>query len=54
LIGTGREKHELPESYFEKFKKFGIKVDVVATFEACSHFNFCSEEQRDVCAFMIP
>lgn len=54
MIGTGREKQELPDSYFEKFRKYGIKVDVVATFEACSHFNFCSEEARDVCAFMIP
>jgi NADH dehydrogenase [ubiquinone] 1 alpha subcomplex assembly factor 3 len=31
IIGTGKDKFELPDSYFERFKKNGIKVDVVPT-----------------------
>ena len=31
IIGTGKDRFDLPDSFFEKFKKNGIKVDVVPT-----------------------
>ena len=54
IIGTGEKKYDIPESVFKRFKERGIGVDVTATFEACSTFNFCSEDDKNICAIIIP
>ena len=54
IIGTGSEAYEFDESFYAHFRKQGIVVDVVKSFEACSTFNMCSEDDYPVACALIP
>ncbi len=55
IIGTGEVSCMLDESFYEHFKRMGISVDTCPTFEACSTFNMCIEDDYNVaCALLKP
>lgn len=55
IIGTGETNIMLDESFYEHFKRMGISVDTCPTFEACSTFNMCIEDDYNVaCALLQP
>lgn len=61
IIGTGKDKIDIPEDVYLRFKEKKINVDVIPTvnnihikFEACSTFNVCNEDGMSVVAFLIP
>ena len=55
IIGTGESLIKLPDSFYEHFKRMGISVDTCPTFEACSTFNMCVEDDYNVaCALFKP
>ena len=55
IIGTGETNVLLDETFYEHFKRMGISVDTCPTFEACSTFNMCIEDDYNVaCALLKP
>jgi len=55
IIGTGETNVMLDETFYEHFRRMGISVDTCPTFEACSTFNMCIEDQYNVaCALLQP
>ena len=55
IIGTGETNVMLDESFYEHFRRMGISVDTCPTFEACSTFNMCIEDDYNVaCALLKP
>ena len=55
IIGTGEKNVMLDDTFYEHFKRMGISVDTCATFEACSTFNLCVEDNYNVaCALLQP
>ena len=55
IVGTGSQNVMLDESFYEHFKRMGISVDTCPTFEACSTFNMCVEDEYNVaCALLQP
>lgn len=55
IIGTGNENLMLDSGFYEHFKRMGIVVDTCPTFEACSTFNMCVEDDHNVaCAMLQP
>jgi NADH dehydrogenase [ubiquinone] 1 alpha subcomplex assembly factor 3 len=55
IIGTGETNVLLDSSFYEHFKRMGISVDTCPTFEACSTFNMCIEDDYNVaCALLHP
>ena len=55
IIGTGDQTINLGEDFFEHFKRMGITVDTCPSFEACSTFNMCVEDDYNVaCALLRP
>ena len=54
LVGTGDKKINLSKEVLDFFEGFESKVDVLDSFTASSTFNFCSEDQLPVVAFMFP
>ena len=55
IIGTGDATITLPDSFNEHFKRMGIAVDTCPTFEACSTFNMCVDDDYNVaCALLRP
>ena len=55
IIGTGETNVMLDANFYEHFKRMGISVDTCATFEACSTFNLCVEDNYNVaCALLQP
>ena len=55
IIGTGETNVMLDDSFYEHFRRMGISVDTCPTFEACSTFNMCIEDDYNVaCALLKP
>mmetsp|Transcript_15378 Transcript_15378/g.10761 ORF Transcript_15378/g.10761 Transcript_15378/m.10761 type:complete len:98 (-) Transcript_15378:8-301(-) len=55
IIGTGETSLNLHESFYDHFKRMGISVDTCPTFQACSTFNMCVEDNYNVaCALLSP
>eukprot|EP01017_Pseudomicrothorax_dubius_P033285 TRINITY_DN444_c0_g1_i1.p1 TRINITY_DN444_c0_g1~~TRINITY_DN444_c0_g1_i1.p1 ORF type:complete len:230 (+),score=64.05 TRINITY_DN444_c0_g1_i1:102-791(+) len=54
IIGTGKERYPIEESFYKRFLEKGIKFDILPTFEACSTYNVCNEDGINMCAFLIP
>ena len=55
IIGTGATNIMFDKSFYEHFKRMGIAVDTCPTFEACSTFNMCIEDDYNVaCALLQP
>ena len=55
IVGTGETNVLLDETFYEHFKRMGISVDTCPTFEACSTFNMCIEDDYNVaCALLQP
>lgn len=55
IIGTGETTVNLDKNFYEHFKRMGITVDTCPTFEACSTFNMCVEDNYNVaCALLKP
>ena len=55
IVGTGTTNVMLDDSFYEHFKRMGISVDTCPTFEACSTFNLCVEDNYNVaCALLQP
>ena len=55
IIGTGEENVLLDDTFYEHFRRMGISVDTCPTFEACSTFNMCVEDEYNVaCALLQP
>merc|ERR1712070_747476 len=55
IVGTGSVNVLLDESFYEHFRRMGISVDTCPTFEACSTFNMCVEDDYNVaCALLKP
>ena len=55
IIGTGETNVLLDDTFYEHFKRMGISVDTCPTFEACSTFNMCIEDDYNVaCALLQP
>ena len=55
IIGTGESTITLPEKFVDHFSRMGITVDTCPTFEACSTFNMCVEDDYNVaCALLRP
>ena len=54
IIGTGSESYEFDVSFFEHFRRQGIVVDVVKSFEACSTFNMCNDDDYSVACALVP
>jgi hypothetical protein len=55
IIGTGETNVLLDETFYEHFRRMGISVDTCPTFEACSTFNMCIEDDYNVaCALLQP
>ena len=55
IIGTGEKAVNLDPVFINHFKRMGITVDSCASFEACSTFNLCCEDNYNVaCALLSP
>jgi uncharacterized protein len=55
IIGTGETNLQLDTTFYEHFRRMGISVDTCPTFEACSTFNMCVEDEYNVaCALLQP
>ena len=55
IVGTGETNVMLDDTFYEHFKRMGISVDTCPTFEACSTFNMCVEDDYNVaCALLQP
>ena len=55
IIGTGEKAVMLDETFYEHFRRMGISVDTCPTFEACSTFNLCIEDNYNIaCALLKP
>jgi hypothetical protein len=55
IVGTGETNVLLDDTFYEHFKRMGISVDTCPTFEACSTFNMCIEDDYNVaCALLQP
>ena len=55
IVGTGETNVMLDDTFYEHFKRMGISVDTCPTFEACSTFNMCIEDDYNVaCALLQP
>ena len=55
IIGTGDTTINLDDTFYEHFKRMGITVDTCPSFEACSTFNMCVEDNYNVaCALLRP
>jgi uncharacterized protein len=55
IIGTGETNVMLDDTFYEHFRRMGISVDTCPTFEACSTFNLCVEDEYNVaCALLQP
>ena len=55
IIGTGETTVNLDDNFYEHFKRMGISVDTCPSFEACSTFNMCIEDNYNVaCALLRP
>ena len=55
IIGTGEENVNLDQNFYEHFRRMGIVVDTCPSFEACSTFNMCVEDDYNVaCALVKP
>jgi NADH dehydrogenase [ubiquinone] 1 alpha subcomplex assembly factor 3 len=55
IIGTGETALSLTDEFYEYFKRLGITVDTCPSFEACSTFNLCVEDNYNVaCAMLHP
>jgi NADH dehydrogenase [ubiquinone] 1 alpha subcomplex assembly factor 3 len=55
IIGTGEQNIQLDPGFYEHFKRMGITVDTCPSFEACSTFNMCIEDDYNVaCAMLHP
>jgi uncharacterized protein len=54
IIGTGDEDYMFDEAFYDHFRKMGIVVDVCKSFEACSTFNLCNEDDYSVACALIP
>jgi len=55
IVGTGETNVMLDDTFYEHFRRMGISVDTCPTFEACSTFNMCIEDDYNVaCALLRP
>ena len=55
IIGTGETNVLLDDTFYQHFRRMGISVDTCPTFEACSTFNMCVEDNYNVaCALLQP
>lgn len=55
IVGTGETNVNLDFSFYEHYRRMGITVDTCPSFEACSTFNMCNEDNYNVaCALLRP
>ena len=54
IIGTGNEAYSFHHAFLAHFQSMGMKVDVLKTFEACSTFNSCIDDDLNVACALIP
>lgn len=54
IIGTGKYKVDFNNDFYEFFKEYRIKVEVMPTYEAVIQFNVCNEDELNVAAALIP
>ncbi len=54
IIGTGKYNVEFPEDFYNFFKDYKIKIEIMPTFEAVTHFNMCNEDELNIAAALVP
>eukprot|EP00340_Litonotus_pictus_P001315 CAMPEP_0170524900 /NCGR_PEP_ID=MMETSP0209-20121228/10368_1 /TAXON_ID=665100 ORGANISM="Litonotus pictus, Strain P1" /NCGR_SAMPLE_ID=MMETSP0209 /ASSEMBLY_ACC=CAM_ASM_000301 /LENGTH=190 /DNA_ID=CAMNT_0010813873 /DNA_START=141 /DNA_END=713 /DNA_ORIENTATION=+ len=54
IIGTGKYMVEFNDDIYDYFKDIKIKVEIMPTFEAVTHFNMCNEDEMNIAAAVIP
>lgn len=54
VIGTGGNKVFLEDDVMAKLDSFGVRFDVLDTFQAVSTYNISSEDDMNIVAFFLP
>lgn len=54
IVGTGKYNVEFPQSFYDHFEQYKIRVETMPTFEAIAHFNSCNEDDISIAAALIP